>query len=156
MAKLVSKSDLEFDQGYVTYDGDVVSIGLALTRQLNELETKVQEARYLHRQPDAQPVPSMDGFERQSTINAICMDSPDTPELDASVERAMRIAKEIDAIDTSKKLNKVFSEYDKVAEFLATDKVLVDDAIIERIDTPVLGNPLELTGEKLLKILVEA
>ncbi len=80
MAKYVSKEDLHFEDGYILNSEDeIVYLDTDVCEFLNDLETAVQQARYLTKQPSFQEAPSLEGFQRDSAYEGMFIAKPTTP-----------------------------------------------------------------------------
>ena len=67
MAKLVSKKDLKYVNGYIMdNEGTIVNIDYHIANFLNKLEVCIQKAKYIKAQPECQFPPSLNGFELES------------------------------------------------------------------------------------------
>lgn len=154
MAKMYNKSQVTFSNGYVIDDdSNVVCLPDKVAEQLNELEEIFQKAEYLKAQDPASPMPSLDGFERKSIRKTIEIEAS-TPTLDAKVEEGMKIRDELRKMDTAETMNKFIGEYQEVFYFVQDDTFVEGDKAVF-IDTPKLGNPLDIKVDDLLDKLVE-
>lgn len=143
MAKMYKKSDLTFDNGYVVdSDNNVVCLPDKVAEQINKLETWVQKHEYLKSQPEEQAAPSLDGFERQSCFAKVRIVT-DTPELDARIARAESIRAELQNKEACDVANELIEKMSEMFGWINCD-TFVEGTEVVRIDTPTLGNPLEL------------
>lgn len=149
--KMYKKSDLTIIDGLLVCEetGDVVAVDPSLVRQANELETLSQKAEYLAKQPEATPMPSLDGFKRKSIkdklINGASFKAT-APLLALEASKAIAMMDEIDDINIVNKANELLGKFDRLLEFVNSDHV-VDESfgtVVEKFDTPTLGNVLEL------------
>lgn len=141
MAKMYKKSELKFDSGYVlTMDDEVVALPPKVAEQLNEMETEIQKIAYLKAQPKAQPMPSLDGFERESIVGHAYI-SADTPTIDAEIKRSTDIIKELRAVDEARSINEMLDKFDDAIRFLKEDKFVEGDKIV-MVDAPTIDNIL--------------
>lgn len=155
--KKYNKAELVFEDGYIcTKDGDVINVHPAIIKQANELETKYQQFKYLDAQPKAQPMPTLDGFERESAFDIKPGFVAHTPILDKKCQDAFDLMKEIELTETAEKLNEIMDTFRELFLFAMNDYVY-DCNFSEpwRFDTPLLGDPLKLTEDKLIDILAE-
>ena len=69
-----------------------------------------------------------------------------------------KISKEATALVAASKARNVLNQFNSVCEFVMQDSVVLYDENYRAslIDTPMLGNPLELTEEKLVDLVCEA
>lgn len=154
--KFVNKEELAWNNGIITMGDDVVSIDSKVVSILNTMETAIQMRVHLNKQPKAAPMPSLEGFKRERIRKTWELEDPETPELDAKVERAKKMCEEMDAMMDVKKANEVLKKISPLLDFAESDKVMVStdyDGVV--IDTPFIGNPLELTPEKILDLISE-
>ena len=143
MAKMYKKSDLTFDNGYVVdSDNNVVCLPDKVAEQINKLETWVQKYGYLKSQPAEQAAPSLDGFERESCF-AKARVVVDTPELDARIARAKSIRDELTNKESCDVVNELIAKMSEMFDWINCD-TFVEGTDVVRIDTPTLGNPLEM------------
>lgn len=155
--KMYKKSELTLVNGLlVNKDGDVIAVEPAITIQANELETLAQKTDYLLAQPAATPMPSLDGFERQSAKDSVKFKTT-TPLMDAKMQEAMDLMDELDDVALVEKANSVLAEYGKLIEFAKNDYV-IDTGFGEvlEFDTPTLGSILELTAEQVCNVVALA
>lgn len=154
--KLIDKKDLSFSNGVVTMGDEVVSINSKVVSILNTMETAIQMRMHLNKQPKAAPMPSLEGFKRERIGKTWEFEDPETPELDAKVERAKKMCEEIDAMADIKKANKMLKQISPLMDFADSDKVMVStDYDGQIIDTPFIGDPLKLTPEKIIELIDE-
>ena len=150
--KLYKKSDLSINNGLlVSKDGDIVLPDIKIVNQANELELLIQQYAYLADQPEATPMPSLDGFERASIKDGIKgWFSVKTPTLDKKFDEAMAIMDEIDGQAKAERANKMLDAFADLIEFVEGDSVIDCGNELYCFDTPVLGNVLELTKDDIL------
>lgn len=151
--KMYKKSELKLVDGLLlAKDGTVVTPVGDVVHQANELDTMVQKAIYLHAQPEATPMPSLDGFERVSNFDMKYALTADTPTLDKRAEEAVQLMDELDDLKRVKEVNKFLEEYSELVRFAEAEQVVCSEADAPEVfDTPTLGNPLDLTPELILK-----
>ena len=156
MAKLISKKNCQMVDGKIVYNGCTVSIDRAVIMQFNKLETMVQQYLYLAGQPAYSKAPSLDGFERKSLLKAKrkYVGTPDTPMIDKRTAEAMAYMAEVDAVENASKVNEMIDRFGKLIDWAAKDAFFGDlDGDPCVIDTPELGNPLDLDDEDIIDIL---
>lgn len=154
--KLIDKKKLSFSNCVVSMGDEVVSIDSRVVEILNAMETAIQMRAYLRQQPKSAPMPSLDGFKRERIRKTWEIEDPETPELDAKVERAKKLCAEMDAVMDVKKANKLLEKISPLLDFADSDKAMVSiDYDGQVIDTPTIGNPLELTTDKILELIDE-
>lgn len=151
--KMYKKSEMSLVDGLLlAEDGTVVAPVGNVIRQANELDTLVQKAIYLQQQPEATPMPSLDGFERASNFKVRCGLSVDTPILDKHAEEALQLMDELDDCKRVDEVNTFLEKYADLISFADSEQVVCSEATTpEKFDTPVLGNPLKLTPELIVK-----
>lgn len=154
--KVYPKSDLHLKDGLlVTSEGDVVCIDPDIVDLANELETKLQKARFLAKQPEAQPMPSLEGFVRKS-VNKIEMFTTETPLADKQAEDALAFMNELDDVKLTNDMNQMLNGMFDLVMFVREDSVLgMEAASIHRFDTPELGNPLTWNEDTLATAVAE-
>ena len=154
MAKFYSKSDLTFKSGYVVNsDGDVVALPKGVAKQLNDIETMVQEAAWVseHETEEREP----EEFERKSAFGSAPIVTADTPLLDKKIEEAMRIHAEIEQKLCADKLTEIIAGFKEAFAFCAEDDFVEGD-VVTRLDLPTLGDPLKLTADGLVSVMAGA
>lgn len=153
MAKMYKKSDLKFDNGYVlTQDDEVVALPPKVAEQLNEIETEIQKQQYLKDQPEAQPMPSLDGFQRKSIVKHAHI-TVETKHLDREVRRCEGVLKDLRNMAEAEEANQKLAKYDEAICFLHGDK-FVEGTEVVMIDTPTIGNPLTATANDVIDMLL--
>lgn len=151
--KVYKKSDLTLNHGLlVSKDGDIVIPDIAIVNQANRLETLLQEAMYLNDQPKAQPMPSLNGFERKSIKDSTRQKfEADTPIMDAKQKEALALMDEIDDVTTVNQANELLTQLGKLVDFVSQDFVIDCGNELYCFDTPTIGNVLELTTDDMSK-----
>lgn len=144
--KMYKKSDLTLNNGLlVSKDGDIVLPEYRIVQQANALETIVQEAAYLMDQPEATPMPSLDGFKRRSISDSESRKfTVDTPVMDAKAKEAMQLMDEIDDMATADKANAMLDKFKSLLDFVTQDFVIDCGDQLYKFDTPMLGDVLKL------------
>lgn len=154
MAKFYSKSDLSFKSGYVVNaEGDVVALPKGVAKQLNDIETMVQEAAWVseHEVEEREP----EEFKRKSAFGGTPKVVADTPELDKKIEEAMKLREEIEQQLCADKLNEIIAGYKEAFAFCAEEDFVEGDEVT-RLDLPTLGDPLKLTADGLVSVIAGA
>lgn len=154
MAKFYSKSDLTFKSGYVVNsDGDVVALPKGVARQLNDIETMVQQAAWVseHEVEEREP----EEFERKSAFGSVPTVSVDTPLLDKKVKEAVQLHEEIEKQLYADKTSEIIKGFKEAFAFCDEDDFVEGSEVI-RLDLPTLGDPLKLTTKGLASIIVKA
>lgn len=154
--KMYDKANLKLVRGMlVDPNGDVVTPNMAIISQANRLEELAQKAKYLAAQPDATPMPSLDGFKRKSIMDNIVPEfKVSTPHLDFEMERTMRIMNDIDDANVASAANDMLKDFTDLVDFVTNDFVV--DVVANYtylFDTPTLGNILELTVEDITEVI---
>ena len=158
--KFVKKSDLRFEDGYVIDNNteEIVALPEAVATCLNVLEMDIQRAKYnnavatVSAKPDIKPFSFKSAFAADATI-----EEPETPALDARIAESLKLVEEIDATTDVMAYNTWIGKHQKLAEFISKDKFIPGNDVV-RINAITIGNPLELTKEKLfalIKIMME-
>lgn len=153
--KMYKKSDLTLNHGLlVSKDGDIILPDYRIVQQANALEDMVQETAYLMAQPEATPMPSLDGFERRSIDDSESRKfTVDTPIMDAKSDEAMKLMDEIDDMATANKANAMIDNFKSLLDFVTQDFVVDCGNQLYKFDTPTLGNVLELTEADVIKAI---
>jgi hypothetical protein len=145
--KMYKKSDLTLNHGLlVSKDGDIILPDHRIVEQANALEDMVQKAAYLMSQPEATPMPSLDGFKRRSIDdNESRKFTVDTPTMDAKADEAMKLMDEIDDMATANKANAMLDDFKSLLDFVTQDFVIDCGDQLYKFDTPMLGDVLKLS-----------
>lgn len=153
--KVFTKDELTLTEGlFTTPDNTVVSISPAVICQANALDYEVQKTKYLMAQPKATPAPSLKGFKPKSDLKAKVLVKAKTPNLDKKIEETMAIMRDIDKDQVARKLDEAVQEFSALIRFTQTDKVICsEEAAADVLDTPELGNILELTDQDIVKAI---
>lgn len=154
--KLYKKSDLSLTNNglLVSKDGDIVLPDIKIVNQANELDLLAQQSEYLASQPEATPMPSLDGFERMSIKDGVKgYFHVKTPTLDQKFDEAMAIMDEIDGQNKAEHANRMLDAFVDFIEFVASDSVIDCGNELYCFDTPMIGNVLELTKDDVIEII---
>lgn len=156
--KMYKKSDLTIVDGMlVASDGEIVLPDVRIVEQANELETLKQETEFLAAQPSATPMPTLDGFKRQSINDAKMEFFTSTPTIDMKVMEAMEIMSELDDVSMVTHANELAEHYAQLIAFVDADYVVdCGQQIVTLFDTPTLGSVLELTKEDVVSVIAMA
>lgn len=156
MTKLIKKKDCKFKHCQIVKGDELIGIPRTVWMQLNKLELMSQQYEYLLEQPAYQAGPSLDGFVRKSALDKKMpyIDMPDTPVSDARVEEAFEFMREVDACTSVAEANDMLDRF-KDLVLWCDNKKFVEGNCLEPIDTPYLGNPLELKGKHIAKLLMK-
>ena len=155
MTKIIKKSKCKFEHGLIVKKNKVIGVPTVVALQLMKLETVYQQWDYLRKQPAYQPGPSLNGFERKSIFDTELpyVDMPDTPVTDARIEEAMAFMEECDKVEETGKVNEQIDEYKALIDWCSGD-TFVEGNYEQALDTPCLGNPLELEPHTIVSILM--
>lgn len=153
MAKMYKKSELKFDSGYVlTMDDEVVALPPKVAEQLNEMETEIQKIAYLNAQPKAQPMPSLDGFERESIVKHAHVEV-ETKHLDREERRCRGVLEDLRNLAAAGEANEKLAKYDEAIRFLSEDK-FVEGTEVVMVDAPTIGHILTADAGKVIDLLL--
>lgn len=155
--KMYKKSDLTVNHGLlVSKDGDIILPDINVVDQANRLETLAQKTAYLAGQPEATPMPTLDGFERISIRDNKVKFRAVTPLMDKKTDEAMAIMGELDDIATVEKANDMLADFVALLDFVEQDFVIDCGHELYVFDTPILGSILELTKDDIVNVIAEA
>lgn len=153
--KLQKKTTLIYKNGYlVTKKNKVRMPSRKIVRQLNAIDKMMQMAEKAEYVNDKiKEIGEIDtGFTPISEHDPIMNLKVETPHLDDAIETTMNILKDIDATANTEKVKEAIDKYKDVFQFLEEDEYLVEDHGL-KFDLPVIGNPLFLDSEDLVKML---
>lgn len=158
--KLYKKSDLKFAHGYlVDEDGNSVALPNKVVKQLDALDIVLQEYLYLDNQPRFQPAPTLRGYERKLNQDADRkwkhMDMPATPTIDKKAAETMAFLEEVSAKEDVEAVNFALDKYKELLDFCSEDEFFSPSEFFMHppINCVSLGNPLELTAQKVIDII---
>lgn len=158
MAKLVSKSDLSFKNGYIVDEtGTVMNLSFRVWEQLADLEMMVQRAGFakVHgiSDEDKEQI-TMDDFvpvHRYKVDFGLILK---TPLLDKKVDEAMQLMEEIEGSQKAAQLTEAINNMPELLEFIGSEYILVtSECAPQRFDLAIIGNPLELTVDSFKEII---
>lgn len=154
--KVFKKSELTLVDGlFVTPDNEIVCLDSDIVDLANELETKYQKALYLKEQPEAQPMPTLNGFKRES-VNKIELFTIETPLNDKHNKEVIALMDEIDDAQLGRQMNDMLESMFELVMFVRNDTVVsLDAGVVHRFDTPKLGNPLDWTEDTVVKAVAK-
>lgn len=155
--KMYNKEELEYKGGYLVAGDKVVGLDNNLVLMLNELEEDYQFAKFTRtKEMLTLPNPTME-FRRKSERGKIMPTiKVETPELDATVEKSVKMMDELDAVSSATIANEYIEKIMPLIMFAADPFVVsVDQPSQERLDLLCVGNPLELTKEKIVDMVTE-
>lgn len=155
--KMYEKKELEYKGGYLVAGDKVVGLDNNLVRMLNELEEEYQFAKFTHtKEMLTLPSPTME-FHRKSEHGKIMPTiEVETPELDAAVEKSVKMMDELDAVSSATIANEYLEKIMPLIMFADDPFVVsIDQPSQERLDLLCVGNPLELTKDKLVDMVTE-
>jgi len=154
--KLINKNELVFRNGYFYCDNERVAIDGIVVNQFNEFEEIIQKYNYLEKQGDYHSMPTLDGFEREhiSPIE-INVEAP-TPVLDMEIAKTKAMLSEIDGQSMAEEITRVANHYKEMLYWIGSETIDVrDNNFFDefRVDTPLLGDPLELTKDVIMEYI---
>lgn len=145
MSKMFNKTACEFVDGFIIKDDEIIAIDPEIIKSLNDIEMLIQQHEYVAAQPPAAPEPTLKGFKRESAFATKVGFAVPTPALDALVAENKKVMKELDSVNSFKKISEMAEHFAKLVEFCNNPRFVGDtNGICDRIDTPIIGNPLEL------------
>lgn len=152
--KMYKKSELNLNNGLlVSKDGDIVMPDICIVNQANYLETLLQETEYLAKQPEATPMPSLDGFKRTSIKDSKVKFTATTPLMDMKQHEAMAIMDELDDMLLAERANNMLDDFKDLIDFVDNDFVVDCGSDLYYFDTPMLGSVLELDKEGIVDVI---
>lgn len=158
MAKLVSKSDLSFKNGYIIDEtGTVMNLSFRVWEQLIDLEMMVQRAGFAKvngiSDDDNEQV-TMDDFVPVHRYKVTFGMVAKTPLLDKKMDEAMQLMEEIEDSQKAAQLTEAINEMPELLEFISSEYILVtSEGAPQRHDLAIIGNPLDLTRDTLGEIV---
>ena len=154
--KLVKKSKLEFVDGYFYLKDKLVAIDPKVVCELNELEQSYQEALYLK---NNKPIEEPEPYEFKTAIKVKSLEvEADTPLLEEKINTAIKLCEELDSHASAEAANRVFNQLKDLINWADANKVLVNTKPGRAplpVDTLFVGDPTELTPEKISKLVMD-
>lgn len=155
MAIIINKNKFIFKEGYLTHKGTIVSP--SFTKAYLELEEFLQRAKHNNAETNKLCLPC---FKKESifSVNLIEVPEPATPALDKAQALADKTGEELALIRKKQDAEEILEYFNAVVEMVIGDTFIIhgENYHATIYDTPMLGNPLELTKEKLLKLVCAA
>lgn len=152
--KMYKKSEINLNNGLlVSKDGDIVMPDIRIVDQANYLETLLQETEYLAKQPEATPMPSLDGFKRASIKDSKVKFTATTPLMDMKQHEAMAIMDELDDMLLVERANNMLDDFKDLIDFVDNDFVVDCGSDLYYFDTPMIGSVLELDKEGIVDVI---
>lgn len=153
--KLISKDKLVMKQGRIVEveTNEIIGVPNEVHLLAAKLETAIQQADYLDQQAPFSPVPTLDGFKRKSIKDKgkWRIEPKPTPVHDQLAEQAEAFMDEADDMQRAGDLQHAVDGYAPLLEWLDAEEVPVAQHYnINVIDTPVLGDLLDLTSEQVI------
>lgn len=154
--KMYKKSKLSYENGYIVKNDKIVGIDNEVVDLLNRIEHDYQVARWRKNHP-AIPATEVPPFEFETDRGEVFVSfESDTPALDEALALSMAIMDDLDAVSTAEQLNHYFEGIQPVINFVNDERVVsFNQNTQHRFDLKYLGNPLELTKEKLVELISE-
>lgn len=152
--KMYKKTKCEFIENRIMHKNNAIGIPFEIAFMLDELEDKLQRARYIMAQPQAVKAPSEEGFVREHVSNIPCLKMPDTPVHDAKILESMALMDEIDSVNVANEVNETMVNMKPLVDW-AESKWVADYDGNTKFDLKLIGNPLELTGVDILRYIME-
>ena len=155
--KMYEKKELEYKGGYLVAGDKVVGLDNNLVVLFNGLEEDYQFAKFMRtKEMLTLPSPTIE-FHRKSEHGKIVPTiEVETPELDAAVEKSVKMMDELDTVSNAAKANEYLEKIMPLIQFVEDEFVVsVDQPKQYRFDLLCVGNPLELTKDKLVEMVTE-
>lgn len=155
MAKIYKKSKLTYKNGYIVKDDKVIGVPNRIVAGLNGLERQLQEAKFNHDNPveSVKPRPEF-GFQTERG-DVFCRVVAVTPNLVEAVEKTMKIMDELDDVSWAERANKAFAVYQDIIDWVCDKHVVACKQQSQlRFDLKFIGNPLELTKDDIVEIIM--
>lgn len=157
--KIYNKKDLKLVNGYIAdKEGNILWFPSPVIEDFNRLERRYQKAKFDKENPIIKQERQV--FEFESVFKEVEIPSvskPATPLHDEEEEKALALMKEADEQSFIEKVNATLKQHSEMFEFVADDtietKLYEGDHMMAKFDTLNLGNPLELTADKLSKFI---
>lgn len=152
--KTYMKKELEFKSGLLFHGSELVSVDPVIVDAVNKLESDAQLGYFNSKKAEAmeefEDVMSLE-FHRQSARPEIEFEVK-TEHLDKAIDEAIAIMDDVDAERKGDKVREYLDMMAVVVQFVDDDFVIDTECAPCRFDTPLIGNPLELEAEDLVKL----
>lgn len=155
--KMYNKESLEYKGGYIVEDNKVICVDNEVVDLFNKLETDIQRAKFEKMKGKLVVDFGNNEFHRKSELGEIFPNvEVNTPCLDEMAEKAEAIMDEIDAMNAADVMNEYFAGIKPLIAFVNDEFVIdAENSTPHRFDLPTIGNPLELTKEKLSELVID-
>lgn len=145
--KMFDKEKIEYKNGYLVCEGEIVSVDNEVVDLANKLETDVQRASFKRTHGcNYDPCKVCDEPFARTTERNIPTLRVETPMLDKKTKQAMQMMDEIDAMEKADQINEYLRGIDPLLQFAENDFVIAcEHGEQHRFDVPVLGDPTKWT-----------
>lgn len=154
--KVFEKKDCQYKDGYIVSGNEVVAVDNEVVDLLNHLDLDIQKFRF-NEEHAVDPI-EIPEFKPQSEHRPkVTVSAMETPTLDKVTEMAMDLMKELDSVSGAEMATRYFDSILPVVKFVINDTIISHDSQFKQFqfDLPTIGNPLELTEEKLADLICE-
>ena len=154
--RFYKKEELTYRGGYlVNKDGNIMDLDCAVVTALNEIEMLNQRAQYHKAQNKIAGFEELEPFTfaDEHSAPSISFDI-DTPFVDRKVKESMIILKEVKALGAVKKMEEIAEGLMPALTWIHKNEFVSSEAEYQpRLNMKTVGNPLELTVDKVLTII---
>lgn len=153
--KIYKKSELEYKNGYLVKDNEVICIPNEIVFAANQLEKDVQRA--IFKRNNSIQLKEPEKFVFKSERHKYPTVYADTPELDRAVEKAEAIMSELDDMAQAERATDYARDIQPLIDFVRNEEFVEADQPHQfQFDCATLGNPLELTDDDVLGFIIDA
>lgn len=156
MAKMYKKDKLQYKNGFIVKGDKVIGIDNAIVAALNRFERAYQKFLWNENVEKPKPIENKQFMFETEHGKIYPKVTPDTPLLDLKALEAITIMDELDEIKTAETVNKIFEDNFDLFAWLDSEYVIGCKHQQQlQFDLHYLGNPLELTKDRLADIIIE-
>lgn len=155
--KRILKSNLQFDDGYVLNDDEIIALPGSVRCQLMALEELVEHAAHEKKLNGKSEIEDVKPF-KPSSIDVEARIKVNTPLLDKKEAEGRALMQEVKLQGLEKKINRELASIQSLINWADSDYVIVDEGRQPfgevRMSLPMIGDPLKLTVEDIVSWVV--
>ena len=154
--KRILKSNLQFDDGYVLNDDEIITLPVSVRCQLIALEELVEHAAHEKKLNGKSEIEDVKPF-KPSSIDVEARIKVNTPLLDKKEAEGRALMQEVKLQGLEKKINRELADIQELINWTDSDYVIIPDSNLPydmRMCLPMIGDPLKLTVEDIVSWVV--
>lgn len=156
--KMYDKKDLRYQNGYLVKGEEIVSVDNEVVDLFNQIDIDIQHTRFNRARKTKSDMISEifdHDFTPKSEYAKPVIDL-ETPSLEAKTKETMEILRELDGLEAKDKINNRLDGLRPVTRFVLDDFIVeTEQPTQHRFDLPTLGDPLKLSIDDIIELVVE-